>query len=99
MGMSTHVVGIRDLGGQFQKMMQVKLMCEEANTSYPAEVEEYFGGYVEESEKFLLEEMETVEIEDQSFVTEWKDDMRQGFEIDVSKIPPGIKTIRFYNSC
>jgi len=31
-------------------------------------------------------------------VVEWKEDMREGFEVDVTKLPVGVTIVRFYNS-
>ena len=31
-------------------------------------------------------------------LTPWRDDMQEGFEVDVTKLPKNITVIRFYNS-
>ncbi len=99
MSMSTSVVGLRNLDIKFNDMIKLKKMCEKSKVSYPKELIEYFGkNNVGESEEYLKSEMTEIEIEDEDFVSAWKAEMQEGFEIEVDKIPKEIKTIRFYNS-
>ena len=95
MGMSSHVTGVRDLDGKFSKMMEVKLACESAGIGYPDEVREYFK-YPKESEEYLRREMEEVQLGD--CVKEYSRNATDGFEVDLSKVPEGVKSIRFENS-
>jgi DNA helicase HerA-like ATPase len=95
MGMSSHVTGVRDLDGKFAKMMEAKLACEAAGVGYPDEVKEYFK-YPEESAEYLKREMEEVQL--WGSVTEYSRDATDGFEVDLSKLPEGVKSIRFENS-
>jgi|GEM_PF-3342727 len=95
MGMSSHVSGVRDLDGRFAKMMVAKLACEAASVDYPAEVREYFK-YPEESEDYLRREMESVDID--AAVTKGTDNATEHWTVDLSKLPEGVKAIRFENS-
>lgn len=97
MGMSTHVTGVRDLDGQFSKMIAVKLACESAGIDYPDDVENYFNGEPENSEADLRLNMAEVDIK--TAVT--KDngrEMENSFVVDLSKLPEEVKAIRFTNS-
>lgn len=93
--MSTTIVGIRDLDGQFQKMMEVKKACEAAGIGYPEEVRQYFK-YPEESERMLREEMESMDID--IAVKKSSNDYSNIWEVDLSKLPKEVKKIQFRNS-
>ncbi len=96
MGMSTSVVAFRDMGGEFTRMVEVKLFCEAHHVSYPKEVQDYFGSNVIESVETLRDELLTVDLG--GALTEWQDESAQGYEVDVTKLPSEVKTLRFYNS-
>ena len=59
------------------------------------EVKEYFK-YPEESEEYLRREMEEVQLGEA--VSEYSRDAVDGFEVDLSKLPEGVKALRFENS-
>ncbi len=92
MGMSTSIVLLRDKKDlQYQKNLKVLISCQEADIDPPKEVDDYFGGDgVDNDPDFPLE----IEFKPR----EWSDEMAEGVEIDVDKLPPGVKTIRFCNS-
>lgn len=93
MGMSMHIIGIPERE-HFDKMVQLKLQCEELGVSLPDEVRNYFGSYHNESVSCL--EYETL-FQNVPY-RDWGDDHSQGFEMDVKDIPKNIKTLRFYCS-
>jgi hypothetical protein len=96
MGMSTHVVLLRSKDDPtYQKYLKVILACREAGVDYPPEVEEYWRGYDMDSDS--LSELEGP-LEIRFEPREWGDSYRSGYEIDLDELPPGVKTIRFYNS-
>jgi hypothetical protein len=96
MSMSTRVQAFRDMDGDFKRMMEVKLFCDEHKVSYPAEVVKFFKGMAGESESCLRDEM--LEIDIRACVRERSEDTSLYYEIDVSSIPPDVKTLRFSNS-
>lgn len=99
MGMSTHAVGVRDLDGQFAKMIDAKVACEDAGVGYPKEVETYFSvGDADPtmSEDDLRRFMAEVDID--RATSECGNDGSSGIEVDLSKLPDGVKAIRFLNS-
>lgn len=90
--MSTHICGVRDLDGQFTKMIQVKKACEAAGIGYPQEVCEYFK-YPQESEQCLRLEMEEMEIDFDST----SENGVVCYEVDLKDLPKEVKSIRFKN--
>jgi len=77
-------------------MMGAKLACELAGVGYPQELHHYFGVGVEESEDHLRRKMEMVDIS--AAVHDYGREMVEGHEVDLSKLPEGVKAIRFENS-
>lgn len=95
MSMSSSVVGVRDLDGTFAKMAAVKEACEDAEVDYPDLVKQYFK-YPGEDIEYLKSEMESMDIS--AAVTERNEDAVNIWEVDLSKLPEGVKKIRFSNS-
>lgn len=94
MGMSTHVVGIRPPDDDFKKHKAVYDACEAAGVSVPKETHDFFN-------------LDEVNEPDEAGVivnlpkgaeSEYDSDMRQGIEVDLEKLPAGVKRLRFYNS-
>lgn len=93
MGMSTNVVGIRPPDDDFKKHKAVYEACKTAGVSIPKETHVFFN--LDESEPD--EAGVIVEIpEDAQF--EWGNDFASGIEVDLKKLPAGVKRLRFYNS-
>lgn len=97
MGMHTYAIGIRDLDGEFKRMMDMKQVCDSNAFSYPKELEAYFGDLIIESDEYICEQMMTVNLP-KGTIKESQDDSRQFFDLEVKDIPKGVKTIRFVNS-
>ena len=92
MSMSTSVILLRDKNdSEYQKKLAVLMACKEAAIDLPKEIDEYFGG------DGIDNEPETpLEIEFEA--RDWGDESAEGYEIDISDLPSGVKTIRFFNS-
>lgn len=90
MGMSTHVYGIVPADDKYNEMKALYDMCKKNDVSVPDEVWDFFDGDVPDSAG-----MQT-SLDDAS--TEFSSDMETGYEVDISKIDPKIKIIRFTNS-
>lgn len=88
MGMSAHVIGFKPPDEKFKKMKAIWDQCNELDIEIPDEVYDYFNG----------EEPDEAGVEVNIKTTDWSDENRQGYEINVDDIPNGVKTIRFYNS-
>ena len=109
MSASIHVVGLRDLDGQFAKMAAIKKMCEDSGVSYPKEVVEYFdvdddGSQPDEDISYYREQMEEIDLdpdctdERTPWWEELDEEMVNGCIIDIAKLPPEVKRIKFYVS-
>ncbi len=91
MGMSTHIIAFRPPDEKWQRMKLILDTCKQAEVQPPREVMEFFNDEEPESEGVKIEIREAVE--------EWNDDdMQDGFQVNLDKLPPDIKFIRFYNS-
>lgn len=92
MGMSTHVVGIRRPDETWKKMKAVWDACRAAGVDPPDEVLEFFNHEAPDPAGIR------VELEGNPCIQAYNDDMRQGFEVDISKLPKNVTSVRFYNS-
>lgn len=92
MGMSTHVVGIRPPDDLWHKMKAVWDACSTIGVEIPDEVQDYFGGQAPDPKGVV------VSLRGTGCVQEYKAEMREGFEVDISKLPKNVKIVRFYNS-
>lgn len=97
MSMSTHIEALMpDTDPEYQRHKKVFLTCMEANVSLPKETQTYFGtsyGY-----PGVLTEKLQIELTEGEHFTEINEDSEKGFEVDLTKLPPGITKLRFYNS-
>jgi hypothetical protein len=99
MSMSTHVVGSRPADEKWRKMKAVYDACTAASMEVPKEVEEFFGHERPDEAGVKIDlsyDYRTKKTHESC--SAWKDDMQEGYEIDVSKLPKDVKIIRFYNS-
>lgn len=92
MSMSAHVVGFRPADDKWEKMKAVYDACQDAGIQLPASVIQFFGD--EPPDEHGIE----VSIEKTDAVSEWQDDMRNGFEVDITKLPENVTVVRFYNA-
>lgn len=91
MGMYTYVVGFRMPNKKYKKMLAVFKACHRAGVDLPEEVESFFGG------KTPDEVNEEIDLPGDC-CRKYKNDMEEGFEIIVDKIPEDVTIIRFVNS-
>lgn len=91
MGMSTHVVGVRN-NDLFEKYCAIQTACERGGIKTPKEVMDYF------EDREYSEDMggEIVDVEMCAF--EWSGDSKSGIEIVVADIPKGVEKIIVYNA-
>lgn len=95
MGMTTFVVGVRDLDGKFSDMLAVKHACEKAGIDYPIEVVNYFLQMPEESEAVLKREMSEVTLPRDAVLISSSDDGKQRFTVLLDKLPKEVKAVKF----
>jgi len=92
MGMSTHVVGIRRPDAKWTQMKAVWDACKLAEVDPPEEVEEFFN-YRSPDPSGIM-----VELGGNPGVRAFSDEMSQGFEVELDKLPKNVTAVRFYNS-
>ena len=90
MSMSTHVVGYRVADAKWAKMKAAWEACEAAGVPAPADVIRFFEGEDPGDKPGM-------EVSIKAAVTDWGDAGRSGYQIDVTKLPPDVKVLRFYN--
>jgi len=96
MGMSSGVVGLRDLDGQFAKMLKAKIACEEADIPYPKEVTEYFKNEPECDEDELRRKLAEIDIDEA--VTEGSVNSTDSWTVTLAKLPKECIAVVFENS-
>ncbi|HEC72098.1 MAG: hypothetical protein ACTSW7_00740 [Candidatus Thorarchaeota archaeon] len=89
MSMSTHVVGFKPPDEKWKKMKDIWDACNVAAVPIPDEVNKFFGYSIPDSAGV------EAEIEYRAY-----DDGngRDGFEVDIKKLPEDVTIIRFWNS-
>lgn len=91
MGMSMHVVGFRPADDKWNKMKAAWDACEAAGLPIPEEVENYF-------EDEYPGDKPGMEVELGEAVQELNREGEEGYQVDVTKLPDGVRFIRFYCS-
>lgn len=92
MGMSTHIQGIGKPDAKHKKMFDAYEACKAAGIDVPDEVNEYFDWDTPN------EMGRTIELRRGDSVTEYKAEMRDGYDVEIAKLPKDITHIRFFNS-
>lgn len=90
MSMSTHIKGFRPPNEKWRKMKAVWDACSKAGTSIPVDVLNFFNGESPD------ERGQDVNIKEA--ISDYTDDMKDGYEIDITKLPEDVTIIRVYNS-
>ena len=90
--MSTHVVGFRPADEKWNKMKKIWNACESAGVEIPKKVDDFFNNEAPGDKP-------GIEVELKSAVRPWSSKFaEEGYEVDIAKLPPDVKVIRFYNS-
>jgi hypothetical protein len=95
MGSSMHVVGFRPPDEMWRRMKKVWDACIEAGIPVPPTVDAFFEGLPPDPAGVHISE---ATLTNAGAASEWADGMCEGHELDLTKIPPGVTIIRFYNS-
>jgi len=90
MGLSTHVMGFRPPDEKWKKMKAIWDACKEADIEAPEDVWKFFNDEPPDEAG--------VEVDLGKACSDYMEDSRDGFEVDVTKLPKDVKIIRFYNS-
>ena len=92
MSMSTHILGFKPPDKRWKEMKAIWDSCEQAGVNIPKAVLDFFNGEPPD------ESGVKIEIEVGNYCRRYEDEMIEGFEIEIDKLPKDIKMIRFYNS-
>ncbi len=91
--MSSHVCAIVPADDKFNEMKAIYDLCTENNVAVPQEVWDFFGGDAPDPTGVIVYLDGNTDA-----VTEYNDDMQEGFEVNIEKLDPKYKIIRFVNS-
>lgn len=90
--MNTYVLGIRDPDDKWTSMKAIYDAYIDAGVEPPDVVLDFFNGEPPDSNGI------TITLEEIDGVVEYKDDMREGYEVDLASLPDNITRLRFVNS-
>jgi len=91
MSMSTSVIGIRPPDAKWKEMKAVWDACVIAKCDPPSAVGDFFEWTTPDDAGVVVDDLGEAE-------KEWHNDYASGYEIDLEKLPKGIKVLRFFNS-
>jgi hypothetical protein len=95
---SMHAVGLQDrTSPQHLKNVAVLQACREAGVELPKALEDYFEVDGRDLKYVTPDDGVTVPL-GPDIVTAYMDQTEDGLDVNLGKLPPGVKTIRFYNS-
>lgn len=101
MSMTTCIVGIKPDDEKFAKMIALRDACDAASVRYPDALCEYFQpAHPSEADGSGVTTPIAVSWRDPTTagVKVYRDESSDGFEVDLRKLDPDIKILRFYNS-
>jgi hypothetical protein len=91
MSMSTRVVGFRPADETWTQMKNIWDTCKVAGVEPPERVLAFFQGDYPGDKPGM-------EVDIEAALTEWSAGTQSGFELDITKLPPSVNILRFYNS-
>ena len=99
MGMSTHIVAIRPPDEKWRKMKAARDACVAAGIEVPDEIDDYFDNEAPD-EKGVLICLEIGEFDRARHpsIQNYQSDSGGVWDVDLDKLPPDTKILRFYNS-
>lgn len=92
MAMSTRITGFRPPDARWAQMKAVWDACEAASQEVPSSVEEFFNHEPPDDRGICID------LKDSPSVTNYRADMEEGFQVEISKLPKELTHIRFVNS-
>jgi len=90
--MSTDIIGIKPADEKWKQMKAIWDACKTAKIQVPAEVEKFFGWADPEDQGVI------VDIRNSNAVQKVNEDGECGFLVDLNKLSPDVKFIKFTNS-
>lgn len=91
MSMSTHVVGFKPADSKWKQMKAIWDACDKAKVSVPKEVLNFFEGVYPDDQPGM-------EVKINDAVVEYNAEARNGYDIDITKLPKDVKIVRVYNA-
>lgn len=98
MSMSTHLTGIKPPDDVWLRMKAVYDACEVANVTPPSQVLAFFDGEPPDERGVTRYLAGMASGSKSEAVRIYKEDGREGFEVELDKLPRDIKVLRFVNS-
>ncbi len=98
MSRSTYIKGCRPPDAKWSKMKAAYDACQLAGVAVPDEVEKFFNGEPPDPSGVEVALMDYGNAKKRGIVTAYRDDAREGYEVDVTKLPKDVTLIRFVNS-
>jgi hypothetical protein len=95
MSMSTWVIAFVPADQKWHNMKKVWDACKAAGIAIPVAVTNYFGSEEPDTNGVEVDEDRLIEL---GAATEFNDDMQDGFDIHIDKLPKDVKVVRVYNS-
>ncbi len=95
MGMSTHIKGFKPPDDKWRAMKAVYDACMAAKISIPEDVEKFFNDDTPDEQGVVIEERALIAC---GAARAWGGSGREGFEIDIKKLPADVTVVRVYNA-
>lgn len=92
-----HVIGLKDPTPEYLSKLRAYQACRDAEVDPPKELSRYFEDMESPEETGMEVEIGDL-YDDGGAVKEWQSEYREGLEVDLSKLPPGVTRVRFYCS-
>lgn len=94
MGMSMHVYAMKPADENYKKMLAAYRACEDAGIPPPGAVLDFFNGE-EPDETGATQSLSGYRMGQHDSCVFWSDDSSEGFQVDITKLPPGTRFVRF----
>lgn len=96
MSATFYVIGLRDrTSGDHLRKVAVLKACQEAGVDLPKELEGYFKAEGRGIKYISPDDAVAVDLKETDAAKQCEERGGRGFEVDLAKLPPGVKTIRF----
>jgi hypothetical protein len=92
---SMYVKAFKPADDRWQRMKTVYDACTAAGIEIPDEVDRYFNGERPDGEGVAIDHHDLLP---SGAVTEWHEDMREGYEINLGLLPDDVTVVRVYMS-
>lgn len=94
MGMSMHVRAIRPADDKWLKMKAIWDSCQDAGVEPPVEVDDFFAGE-QPNPAGVVAATEGSYSKNVPWLRNLAEDDETGFEVDLTKLPDGVKVLQF----